>query len=384
MRKHAAMEIFLPEFEWNITTFLFVGFVLFAFMQVLMVLFFYARVAFAKEKKNENESIEGVSVILAARNEAENLIENLPLLLEQDHPNFEVIVVNHQSTDDTFYLLNALQRQYPQLRVINVEKSPHLKYGKKLPLTLGIKGARFENLLLTDADCRPLSDKWLRTMTKQLNDSKEIVLGYGPLRKKRGFLNAFIRFDTAWIALNYFSFAKAGLPYMGVGRNLAYKRTAFDRVSGFKSHYALPSGDDDLFIQEAATRKNTSIVLTPDSFMESPAPTSWESLIRQKTRHFTTSSHYNVFKKALLGIYPLSLLLMLGTFVTLLFDSEFRWLTLTLFVLVLLIKWFIIGKAFAKLKAHGFIKWLPFLDIFYAFWAPILYYSVDKTDTNKW
>lgn len=378
------MELFLPEFDWNVPTILFAGFAFFAFLQLLMVLFFYTRIAFMRETRNDESPSKGVSVILAARNEAENLLQNLPLLLEQDHPNFEVIVVNHQSTDDTFYLLNAMQRQYPHLRVINVEKSQHLKYGKKLPLTLGIKGARNENLLLTDADCRPTSNKWLRRMTDQLDDQKEIVLGYGPLIRKKGFLNTWIRFDSTWIALNYFAFAKGGLPYMGVGRNLAYKKSAFDRVSGFKSHYALPSGDDDLFIQEAANRKNTAITLSADSHMESPAPTTWDSFIRQKTRHYTTSPHYKVFKKTLLGIYPLSLLLMLGTFVTLMFNDEFRWLCLVMFMLVLLIKWLIIGKAFARLKANRFIQWLPLLDILYAFWTPILYYTVDKSDTNKW
>lgn len=377
------MRHFLPTFDWNFPTILFIVFAAFVLVQLIMLVFFYARVAFHREKERERKT-EGVSVIIAARNDSNNLFENLPFILEQDHPQFEVIVVNHQSQDDTFYILNALIRQYPHLRVINVEKNQHLKFGKKLPLTLGIKGAKYENLLFTDADCRPGSRNWLMKMTQNLSDDTEIVLGYGPLKETKGFLNSLIRFDTTWIAMNYFAFAKAKVPYMGVGRNLSYKKSAFERVSGFKSHYSLSSGDDDLFIQEAANRKNTTVVLDPETFMESPASSSWESFVRQKSRHFTTSPHYKVFKKLLLGIYPLSLLMMLGTFVSLLFNDEFRWLSLAVFGLLLIIKWIILGRAFAKLKASKFIKWIPLLDIFYAIWTPALYYSVDKSDNKKW
>lgn len=377
------MRHFLPAFDWNFPTILFIVFAAFVLVQLFMLVFFYARVAFHREKEKERKT-QGVSVIIAARNDSNNLFENLPFILEQDHPEFEVIVVNHQSQDDTFYILNALIRQYPHLRVINVEKNQHLKFGKKLPLTLGIKGAKYENLLFTDADCRPGSRKWLMKMTQNLSDDTEIVLGYGPLKETKGFLNSLIRFDTTWIAMNYFAFAKAKVPYMGVGRNLSYKKSAFERVSGFKSHYSLSSGDDDLFIQEAANRKNTTVVLDPETFMESPASSSWESFVRQKSRHFTTSPHYKVFKKLLLGIYPLSLLMMLGTFVSLLFNDEFRWLSLAVFGLLLIIKWIILGRAFAKLKASKFIKWIPLLDIFYAIWTPALYYSVDKSDNKKW
>lgn len=377
------MHYFTPAFDWNIPTLIFLIFAGAVFFQLLMILLFFSRVAFYKTKP-VTANPEGVSVIIAARNDADNLFENLPFILEQNHPEFEVIVVNHQSQDDTFYILNALQRQYPHLRVINVEKNQHLKYGKKLPLTLGIKGAKYEQLIFTDADCRPASQNWLSKMSAYMQGDKEIVLGYGPLKERKGFLNALIRFDTTWIAMNYFAFAKAGVPYMGVGRNMAYKKATFDRVSGFKSHYALSSGDDDLFIQEAANRKNTAIVIDPETFMESPATSSWEGLVRQKSRHFTTSPHYKVIKKLLLGIYPLTLLIVLGTFVTLMFDGDFRWLSLAIFTFLLMIKWIIMGMAFAKLKATKFIKWLPLLDIFYAFWTPALYYSVDKSDNNKW
>jgi len=377
------MSNFLPVFDFTFGTYLFFGFCFFAFIQLLFVLFIYSRLAFHKQKEQSTE-LPGVSIIIAARNEADNIFKNLPFILDQDYPNFEVIVVNHQSMDESKYILDAFEHEFPNMRVINVEKSTHLKFGKKLPLTIGIKGAKYEHLLFTDADCKPVSNQWLKSMSSCFSNKHEIVLGYGPYKKKKGFLNKVIRFDTAWIAMNYFSFAKAKMPYMGIGRNMAYTKSVFESVSGFKSHYALSSGDDDLFIQEAAKKGNYTINIHPDAYCLSNPPKTWSGWMRQKSRHYTTTERYRLIKKLMLGIYPLSLLLMLISFVTLLFDSNFIWITLIIFGVILAIKWLILGKALKKLNESKFIAYLPLLDIVYAILAPAMYYSIDKKDKNKW
>lgn len=377
------MSDFLPVFDFTFGTYLFFGFCFFASLQFIFVILIYSRLAFHKQKESSNEA-PGVSIIIAARNEADNLFKNLPFILDQDYPNFEVIVVNHQSMDESKYILDAFEHEFPNMRVINVEKSVHLKFGKKLPLTIGIKGAKYEHLLFTDADCTPTSNQWLKTMGASFSNKHEIVLGYGPYKKKKGFLNKIIRFDTAWIAINYFSFAKAKIPYMGIGRNMAYTKSVFEKVSGFKSHYALSSGDDDLFIQEAAKKGNYTINIHPDAFCLSNPPETWSGWMRQKSRHYTTTERYRLIKKLMLGIYPLSLLLMLISFVTLLFDSNFIWLTLAIFGFILALKWLILGKALMKLNEAKFIAYLPILDIAYAFLAPAMYYAIDKKDKNKW
>lgn len=377
------MHEFLPELDYNITTGLFLFFCLMAFVQLLFVTLVYSRLAFHKDK-TENRSTPPVSIIIAARNESENIFKNLPFILEQDYPEFEVIIVNHQSMDDSQYILDAYSQQYKHLRTIKVERSQHLKYGKKLPLTIGIKGAKYEHLLLTDADCRPQGNQWLRNMGGHFSEKNQIVLGYGPYRKRKGFLNKVIRFDTAWIAMSYLSMAKARLPYMGIGRNLAYTRNVFTAANGFKSHYSLSSGDDDLFIQDAARNKNYTINIEPESFCYSGAAKSWSQWMKQKSRHYTTSSNYQVIKKLMLGIYPLSLLMMTFSFVTLLFDSGFIWISLAIYIFILAIKWVILGRSFKKLNESKFIAWIPLLDLAYAIFTPIVYYAVDKKDKNKW
>lgn len=374
----------IPDFALSFWSLLFYFFSAMVFLQLLYVLIIYARFAFFKAKSSVNKGdLPALSVIIAARNEADNIYENLPYILSQDYPNFEVIVVVNQSVDESKHILEAYQQQYSNLRYTVVERNKHLRPGKKLPISLGIKAAKNEHLVFTDADCRPSSDQWLKEIGSSYTDTKKIILGYAPYSYKKGFLNKAIRYDTAWIAINYMSFGLARLPYMGVGRNLAYTKSAYEQANGFKSHYSIASGDDDLFIQEAAKKNNYTIVISPDSYMYSPAETTWASWYRQKSRHYTTSPRYQVIKKALLGIYPLSLLFMYFSFITLLFNEDYRWLTLIIFGVILALKWWIQGKCFLKLKEKTFVAFFPISDILYAIGLPMVFYT-SEVRTNKW
>lgn len=380
--KNVIMEI-LPVLNYNVRTLLFFFFCAMVFFQLIWTLFIYLRLLLHKDN-TQSHNLPPVSVIISARNEEDNLFKLLPSILQQEYPTFEVIVINHQSIDDSKFILQAYQRDYPNLKVIHLEKNQHLKNGKKLPLTIGIKGAKYEHLLLTDADCKPNSNQWLLKMTSQFTEKKEIVLGYGPYKKEKGLLNRLIRLDTVMIALHYLSYAKAMIPYMGVGRNMAYTKSIFEANSGFKSHYAIQSGDDDLFIQEVAKKKNYTICLDESTFCTSPAEKTWEDWYRQKTRHFTTTGHYKVFKKLMLGIYPLSLLLLYTSFLILCLNYKVSVLTLSIFGFILLIKWIIQGKCLVKLKEKGLALFFPFWDLIYAILAPTLYYSTPKKKKITW
>ncbi len=377
------MKDYLPILDDSAETYVFFIFLGFVFIQFIHTLFIFGRLAFHRFKIEQKE-FPPVSVIIAARNESENIHKFLPFILEQDYPKFEVIVVNHQSIDDSQYVLNALERKYPKLSTVQVERSQHLKYGKKLPLTLGIKRANYEHLLFTDADCNPATNQWIKSMVLNFSKKKQIVLGYGPYEKRKGLLNFLIRFDTAWIAMNYMSMAKSGLPYMGIGRNMGYTKTIFENVNGFKSHYSISSGDDDLFIQEAAKKKNYSINNNPNSYCFSPAPATWKEWFDQKSRHYTTSERYEVIKKLMLGIYPLSLILLNISFVILLMDSNFLWGSLAIYVFLMIVKWIILGRAMSQLNEKKFIVFMPILDIMYAILAPTMYYAIDKKELEKW
>ena len=364
---------------------IFVVFILAATIQFLFTSIIHGRLSFYKKREYKpTEKAIPVSIIIAARNDSDNLYENLPSILEQDYPEFEVIVVNNQSIDESGWLLTAFQQQFKNLRVVELEKNKHLRPGKKLPITLAIKAAKYEHFLLTDADCKPKSNQWISKMSNQFSSKNEIIIGYAPYIKGKGFLNNLIRFDTAWVGINYFSMALAKLPYMAVGRNLAYTKKVFHSVNGFKSHYAIPSGDDDLFIQEAAKKSNYSVEIDPETFCYSPAPNTWSTWMAQKAKLYATSNRHRLIKKSLLGIYPISVILMWFLFVPLLFSTDFRNLSIAIFIAVMAYKWLIQGRCMMKLKENNFVKFLPFWDLLYAILMPIIYYVTERQKFYKW
>jgi glycosyltransferase involved in cell wall biosynthesis len=304
--------------------------------------------------------------------------------MEQDYPCFEVVVVNNQSSDESIWMLKAYERQFSNLKVVHLEKSRHLRPGKKLPLTLAIKAAKYDHFVFTDADCIPASKNWLRAMSQGFVQGKEMVMGYGPHRKKPGWLNRLIRFDTAFIAMNYASFALAKVPYMGVGRNLAYSRKVFDSVGGYKSHYHMVSGDDDLFIQHAAKKGNYTVQFAHDAFCYSEPHTEWFRWKLQKTRHYSTSKRYDVIKITLLGIYPITLWWVVVSFILLCWITKIGYLELGCLGVVFAFKWVLMGNGFRKLKEPELARFFPIWDLLYALLIPLLYVSVKRKATSKW
>jgi cellulose synthase/poly-beta-1,6-N-acetylglucosamine synthase-like glycosyltransferase len=374
---------FSPEHTEQIILILFVTFVTMASIQLIYTLLVHGSLL-RKVRKVEDINYPPVSIVICARNESDNIFKNLPTILAQNYPKFEVIVVNHQSTDDSKYILHAFAQEYDNLRIIEIARNEHLKMGKKLPLSMGIKGAKYDKLLLTDADCLPSSNQWLKLMARNFSVKEQIVLGYSPHRKQPGFLNSLIRFDTTWIGMNYLGAARLGTGYMGVGRNMSYCKNLFEESKGFKSHYSILSGDDDLFFQEVANKRNYTVELDPDSFTYSAAKDSWEDWIIQKKRHLSTSPHYKVIKKLLLGTYPITLFFLLVTFVILLFEVKYRWITLGIFSFVFLLKWFVQGRCFMKLKERKLISVLPFMELLYFIILPVIYYGLNNKTKERW
>lgn len=374
---------FWPEIRVDFTSILFLFFCLMVFIQLWYVLLYPLRLAIHKKKQVTSE-LPPVSVIVCARNEEDNLFKNLPSVLSQDYPKFEVIVVNDMSVDESKHIIRAYQEKYPQLRIIELEKNKHRKFGKKMPLTIGIKGAKYEHLVMIDADCYPAGNQWLKTIVRNYTEGKEIVIGIGPYETEKGFLNKLIRFDTTSIASTYLSFACAGKPYMAVGRNMSYTRKRFFEVDGFKSHYHIQSGDDDLFMRDAATKKNVAIEISPDSFVFSHPKQSWAEWIKQKQRHFTTAPRYRLINKLLLGIFPASMIMMLLSSVILLFNFKWWWIIAGLLFIRYLVYWIVNRAVFRKLAARDLVVWYPVLELIHLVVMPFIYYSTDRREPDKW
>ena len=364
--------------------FFFLLFCIITFIQLFYYLFFFLRLAFFKPKEQKVSQTHPVSVIICSRDEAGNLVKNLPGSLVQNYrTTHEVIVVNDNSYDESKYILEEYQRTFKQLHLIELKQEARFIPGKKFPLSIGIKTAKHEIVLLTDADCVPATEFWIERMQNGFDDGIEIVLGYGPLHKMKGFFNKMVRWETFHTALQYLSYAKAGTAYMGVGRNLSYKKTVFFRHKGFSAHNHVPGGDDDLFINKASTKKNTAIVIDKEAFTLSEPATTWKQWVRQKKRHYTTSKYYRPLHKLLLGLYALSLFLYYPLFIVSLFLFEWK-LVLSVFGLRLIIQSIIIFKTTSKLDEKDLFPWFVLFDVWMFFYYILFAKALFKKPARKW
>lgn len=258
-------------------------------------------------KSEEGQPAEGVSVIVCARNEAANLRPYLQSLLEQDYPLYEVIVVNDGSQDATQEVLDEYACRYPHLKLTFVPVEARIISSKKLALTLAVKAAKYDILLLTDADCRPESANWIKVMSEPFCQKDiEVVLGYSPYFSEHWWINDIIRYDTLFNGLHYLGRALMGHPYMGVGRNLAYRKSAFLKVHGFAGQLGFRSGDDDLLVNRLATGKNTAVVLSRDSLIWSVPETGLKNWLQQKRRHLSVAPSYRLGTRLSLAVEPLT------------------------------------------------------------------------------
>lgn len=338
-------------------------FIVIVAIQLFYYLVIFGKFAYSKTQKSSPKRIP-VSVIVCAKNEEENVIKFIPILAEQDYPDFEIVLIDDASSDETLEIFEGFEKQYPNIKLVKVENNEAFWGNKKFALTLGIKAARKEYLLFTDADCYPASKDWIKDMTSQFTLQKTIVLGYGKYEKiANSFLNKIIRFETMLTAVQYFSWAKAGHPYMGVGRNLAYKKEEFFNVNGFIDHMKIRSGDDDLFINQAATAKNTTVCYTPDSFTYSEPKKTFKEWFTQKRRHVSTASFYKPFDRSQLAVFYLSQLLFIILPIVLLV-FQFQWIiVLGLIGFRYLFAWLTLGFSAGKLKEKDVMYWFPIIEI---------------------
>lgn len=336
---------------------------------VLIQVFFYLHVfgkfAFHKSKKTNNTPKTPVSVIICAKNEAENLKRFLPSVIQQDYKDFEIVLINDGSNDKTLEVMEAFSLSNRNIKIVDVKPVEIFWGNKKYPLTLGIKAAKHNLLLFTDADCKPLSKYWIKEMVANFNSKTSIVLGYGAYAKvKNSLLNKLIRFETVNAAISYLSLAKMGMPYMGVGRNLAYTKTQFFKVNGFMKHMHIRSGDDDLFVNEAATSTNTRICVSKYSFTSSAPKTSYKIWFRQKRRHVSTAKHYKLNHMMILALFYTSSLLFWCLSILLLAFWYFPIYTLILIFIRFVALFSLYGASIKKLGEKDLIFLLPFLEIF--------------------
>ncbi|WP_100614247.1 glycosyltransferase [Confluentibacter citreus] len=362
----------------------FYAFTVVVFIQVIFYIFFFGKFAFLKPIKKRPNDIE-ISVIICAKNEAENLKNFLPSIISQDYPNFEIVLINDASYDDTLEVMEAFSGKHSNIKIVDVKNTEAFWGNKKYALTLGIKASKYNYLLFTDADCKPVSKNWIKEMSAHFNNEKSIVLGYGAYSKiKKSILNKLIRFETLTTAIHYFSFANQGLPYMGVGRNLAYTKDEFFKANGFISHIKVRSGDDDLFINQIASKTNTAICVSNESFTESVPETTFKDWFNQKRRHISTANYYKRKHKISLAIIYMTNLLFWFLAFLLLVTLHYWPIVLAFFLIKLIFQYTIIGTSAKKLNENDLLLLIPFLEIFLIAFQLAIFINNLISKPNHW
>lgn len=368
----------------SVLSVLFYCFIAFAVIQITYYILFlsYFSVDNSKTKKAKNIP---VSVIICAKNEAENLQENLPEIINQNYNNFEIILVNDASSDNTLDVMKAFKEQHNNITIVDVKPIEQFWGNKKYALTLGIKAANNDFLLFTDADCKPVSKFWIGLMSGQFSNTKSLVLGFGGYEKvKHSFLNKLIRFETLITAIQYFTYAKLGIPYMGVGRNLAYRKELFFNNSGFMSHMIIKSGDDDLFVNQVANSKNTAICFSKDSFTLSKPKTTFNGWLRQKRRHISTAKHYKFGHKFLLGLFYFSQILF-WVLAIILLSWLMQWqIVVALLICRLILQYIAIGLSAKKLDTADITFFIPIFEIFLIIFQFVIFSANLISKPNHW
>ncbi len=340
-------------------------------LQFWYLIIVYRKLAVYKIKElPEDASYPPLSVVICAKNEEENLKQNLESILNQDYPDFEVVLVNDCSSDDSEWVLKDLSKRYSNLNVVTLKEDARFKHGKKFAVTIGIKGAKNQLMVFTDADCKPQSNQWLKHMGNSFASNTEIVLGYSPYNRLPGFLNKFIRFETFHTAISYLSYALKHDAYMGVGRNMAYSEDLFFKGKGFASHMHIPSGDDDLFVNQNATKQNTTICIHPDAQVWSEPKTSYSSYSLQKARHHGASKAYKSKHKWMLSMQVSSAVIFYIAFIAGMFlYPEFRIHLAAAYFVRLAVQMLIYRSAMKKLQVLDLLLFIPLLDIFFYFYT---------------
>ena len=375
------------QINFSYNSFSFIVLIVFGLSLLIQLLYHWGRfskVAFYKRNARPklDEELEPVSIVICARDVYEYLIDLIPALLTQDYPDYEIVVVNDCSDDETEEYLKDLERREPKIKPVQLKQHLNFFNGKKFPLSMGIKSAKNDIIVLTECNCMPVNDQWLRSVVNRYNNQTEIVIGYSPYVQKKSTLNRIMRFDALQNGLLYLSAALSRHPYMGVGRNLSYRKELFYRNKGFISHYMTSVGDDDLFISQVANKKNTEVLIDAENAILTTPTSSFKLWMLQKSSRYSTVSKYNLGARISLSLFYLSQFLFYASFIALLcLKPAFTITNGAIFYIPILVFFFLLRfgtqliiyhKASKRLGEKGLLPGLIAYDFIFAFLSPLL------------
>ena len=337
-----------------------------------------------------------ISVVIATRNEHDQLRQNLPFFLNQNYANFEVVVVIDDSDKDLVYIINEFEKLHSNLKVVSFEWGRNFFVSRKFAESVGIKSATHDRILLSHISTRPASPNWISQMSKTLSDNKKIVIGYHTLASKISLLNAFVRFDTFSYTLRYLRAAISGRPFTANSRNLAFDRGLFYETKAIAKFYNVNTGDEDMFVNKAATGTNTTIEIHPSAFVKGQETTSFGEWFAKRVRHRVLVREFKTFNRLGFLIHDLSMALFYAVLFAILscfflpkvsfFYVPFELLTAACGIIVLKfsIQWIVFKRMMSTFKERGFLLLIPLFDLMKLVILPVLIFVGLFTKRTTW
>jgi len=335
----------------------------------------FSKFSFSKHSTAKEANQTPVSVIVYSKNEAALLPEFLSQFKDQTHTNYEIVLVNNASSDDTRYIFEAFQKDNQNVQIVNVENNEAFWGSRKYALTLGIKKATYENLLFTTTSAIFSSKDWIAKSSSFLNTDKQIFVGYSFFEKKGGFVNTFIRFSEIVSHLFNYGVGVITKPYHASQANFGYIKSLFFENRGFSDHMSIKEGSEDLFLKFNATSKNVVISTSKDNAVQKKSPASFSEWLQYKANQKYISRYYSFSNKLNLKLFGISqfLFFVLAIVSVILIPS-------ILVFCVIVLRYFIAGlvllKTSFKLRDLKPMYFFPFLEILHSFvQIPIFIYN---------
>lgn len=355
-------------------------------LQILYFIIVFGRVGLKKKKAKVNNEKYSVSVVICIQNESKNLEEKLPIVLEQEYPNFEVVIVNEESEYNSYnkQVLRALSQVYSNLQIVNIPNNINYFQGKKFPISLGIKTAKNDIIILTDDDTMPTCYTWIDEIVERFTKGKEIVIGYTAIETKKGLLNSLIQYDNHTIALNYLGNAILGNPYMGRGKNLAFKRDLFFRQGGYISHYVIPVGEDDIFINKVTTKKNTGFVLSKDSINLCKTRNTFRDFKMDKKKLILSQKHFKLKDRFIIDLIPFTTFLIYLLFGFAIYINIPWQYLITAIIIRYIVQIIIYYRTIKALGTKKIAIFAPLFELFFMFYNTIIRINTLTSKGKKW
>lgn len=366
-----------PMFEVSLPSLVVISFGIVTFIELLYYYLLFARFSFMRKKSDTSHYQPAVSVVMVAKDAASVLLKTLPKFLNQQYGEFEVVVVNDHSQDDTRLLLVEYQQQYSNLKIVELDTSVTTIRGKKFALSMGIRCASHSCILITSPECAPTSTHWIEKMAAKFENDKQIVLGYSTFERRKNPFNRMLHFDCLVNAIQYFSLARINSTYRGNAWNMGFTEQMFVQQRGFASHNHIRYGEEDIFVSRSAKRNNTAIEFSREAI----------TVLQRNARHDYWLDHkqglyytrkFNTFKnRFLLNFYAVvNLLFYVGLVLAILLSIGNVVLlstTLGIVALRILSQYLVFGYAAAKLNEKQVIPAILLYDILFAILNPLYY-----------